>query len=175
MKPGKIFLILFAAIIFAWPVWSQNEVPGVPEIRAQFNAINTDAGLKTDTFENEEFLEQGTDGGGMLTFYYRNDSIRKIVTWIGLSYGNTIREYYFSNDQLIFVYENVATFVENKNGERDLTKTETAFEGRYYIHDNRMIKKLTTGEKPFEDKRKDLMKELLTEADGYFKLFYKKK
>jgi hypothetical protein len=175
MKAGRIVLLFFVAIVFAGTALAQGEVPGVAEIKAQFYAINADRELQTDTFENEEFLEQGTDGGGMLTIWYKNDSIRKIVEWVGLSYGNITTEYYFCSDQLIFVYEKVATFVENKEGGRDLTITKTAFEGRYYIRGNTIIKKTTTGTKPFDGHGSDLVKDWLADTDKYFKLFYKKK
>ena len=63
-------------------------------IRKEFQAINADTTLKKVTLENEEFLGDNIgDGGGKLTGFYKDKSIKKILLWLG--------RYYFQNQKLI--------------------------------------------------------------------------
>lgn len=57
------------------------------------------------TLENEEFLEQMTDGGGELKGFVKNGQLVKIESWVGVSSCVFITEYYFDRGQLVFVQE----------------------------------------------------------------------
>jgi hypothetical protein len=146
----------------------------IKSIRQEFQTINKDTSYTTVVLENEEFLDQMPDGGGMLTGYYKNGEIRKIVKWIGISYGVEIMEYYFKEGQLIFVFEQFKSFVyDEKNNELDLTKTEVSFEGRYYFNKKKLIDYVTTGHNRFEDDAIDPEKTLLEEANADKEMLYK--
>ncbi len=151
------------------------EVPGVPEIKAAFYAINANLGLKKRVLENEEFLDNITDGGGTLTFYSKKDTVVKIVELIGLSFGNTTREFYFNNGKLIFIYGKVCNFVQKDGGDLDYKKTHTTFEGRYYIKDNKTIKVVINQEEPGNEMGKELMDNMFVDGDRYLKMFNQKK
>ncbi len=127
--------------------------------------------MKKVTLENEEFLEKITDGGGALTGFYKAEKIKKIHQWLGLSSGIEIKEYYFKDDQLIFVYEKFKSFVYDKKKDQfDFTKTETTFEGRYYFNKKRLINYVTTGHNRFEDDKINPEITLITEAKYQLKL-----
>ena len=92
------------------------------------------------------------DGGGKLTGFYKDKSIKKILLWLGLSNGIETKKYYFKDDQLIFVYERFKTFgYEEKKGQMDYDKTITTFEGRYYFQNQKLISKSVKGENRHDD------------------------
>ena len=82
-------------ILFFLPSYSQTKEEIIKSIRKNFRQINSDRTLKKISLEDEEFLENMTDGGRELSGYFRKDSIVKVFEWVGLSYGNRTREYYF--------------------------------------------------------------------------------
>ncbi len=174
-KQTKIILLICVAIFLGITSVAQDlEVPGVAEIRAEFNTINEDHGLKKLVLENEEFMENVTDGGGTLTCWYKKDMIVKIVEWIGLSYGNTSREFYFKGGKLIFIYCKVCNFVQKDNDDLDYAKTMTAFEGRYYIKDNKIIKVVINQWAEIE-MGKDILDNKIADGEKYFKMLSKEK
>jgi len=155
---------------------AQEKSKLIDQIRKEFKSINSDSTLKKVTLNNEEFLDQVPDGGGQLTGFYKAGQIRKIVRWLGLSNGNEIFEFYFKNDQLIFVYEEFHSFVyDDKKQVLRFDTTEKSFMGRYYFSDNKLIDFETTGHNRFEDDSIDPEKTLLTEASDNKKILARKK
>ncbi len=166
------FLMAFAIVNVSA---GRTKAEQVQAIRKEFQAINGDSSMKKITLENEEFMEDLTDGGGELTGYYKNGQIRKIRQWIGLSYGNEIKEFYFRNGKLIFVYEQFNSFpFDEKKGELIHSSTKTTFEGRYYFNNDKLIDRKITGKRQFEDKS-DPATKLLSEARENVKLLGQKK
>ena len=128
--------------------FAQTKQEQIKIIRKKFEVINKDTTLKKVVLENEEFLEDMTDGGGELTGFYKGKEIKKIYEWIGLSNGISIKEFYFDKGQLIFVFEKFDSFVfDDKRNELNHNKSKTIFEGRYYFNDRKLISKLTKGDK----------------------------
>ncbi|MDZ7741071.1 MAG: hypothetical protein U5Q03_04795 [Bacteroidota bacterium] len=124
----------------------------IAEIRHKFKTINQDTTYTTMTLDNEEFLEQMTDGGGQLTGYFKGDTIYKIHERIGVSYCVRTFEYYFWNGQLIFVFEKEDAFpYVDSLATLDYTSTETTFEGRYYFDQGKLIDTKIKGEKRISD------------------------
>jgi hypothetical protein len=165
-------------VTFAFVVtcYTQPKSDIIKGIKVEFNKINADKGLRKVILENEEFLENMTDGGGELSGYFMKGQIKKVRQWVGLSNGNETKEFYFKNGQLIFVYEKFDSFIFNPNKEQlDHTKTETTFEGRYYFNNNKIIDYRTTGHNRFEDDTIDPEKTLLEEASKNVKQLTKNK
>jgi hypothetical protein len=157
----KTALFCFFTLLLSGDSQGQTKTGLIETIRKDFQHINIDTTLKKKTLQDEEFLENMPDGGGELTGYYRNDSIVKIVEWIGLSYGNRTREFYFTKSQLFFVYEKFESFISNDTtGEVDHSKIKTTFEGRYYFNNNKLIEQKTLGKRTFEEESFDSVKEL---------------
>jgi hypothetical protein len=115
------------------------------------------------TLDDEQINEDGSDGGAELKGYFKNEKIVKMFHWLGISYGNRIKEFYFKEDHLIFVYEKFESFIQTKNG-LDHSKTKTSFEGRYYFNKGKLIEQKITGKKPLLDKDANIEKELKEEA-----------
>jgi hypothetical protein len=143
----------------------QDKAKLINDSRKEFKVINSDTTLKKVILENEEFLGHMTDGGGQLTGFYKAGQLKKIVSWVGLSNGNEVFEFYFKDNKLVFVYEQFNSFVyDQKKQAFRLDTTERTFEGRYYFADNKLIEQITTGHNRFEDDSIDPQRTLLRDA-----------
>jgi len=152
---------LFFIISFA-----QTGDEQVKLIRKKFEVINKDTTLRKVVLENEEFLEDMTDGGGKLAGFHKNKEIKKVYEWIGLSNGISIKEFYFDNGQLIFVYEKFDSFVfDAKKSEFAFTETKTIFEGRYYFNNKKLFNKSTRGDKSLAAREESTETGLLESAN----------
>ncbi len=136
------------------------------DIEEKFQRINLDSGYLVKTLENEQFLEHMTDGGGILTGYFKNGQINKITEQLGLSYGIKTFEFYFWDGQLIFVYEKEEDFPHiEANGSLDYNKLELVFEGRYRFNNGKLIETEIQGKKRIvDDIGIDIEKKLLEMA-----------
>jgi len=172
---AKHIFFFFLSIFFCIVSFAQTKDEQIKLIRKKFEIINSDSTLRKVTLENEEFLINMTDGGGELSGFYNNKEIKKIYEWIGLSNGISIKEFYFDNCQLIFVYEKFNSFVfDDKKNEFDLTKIKTIFEGRYYFNNEKLFGKLTKGNKALTAQGESSGKSLLERADDNMRLLNKK-
>lgn len=170
MQATTILLLLTFTLCFA-AASGQSKAKLLGAIRKEFKDINSDTTLKKVVLTDEEFLDQIPDGGGELTGFYKTGELKKIKSWIGLSSGNAVFEFYFKDGKLIFVYEQFYSFVyDKKQEELRLDTTERTFEGRYYFADGKLIAQTTTGHNRFEDDHINPQKRLLTEAAEHKKL-----
>ena len=169
------FILTSILTLFFFYAPGQEKSKFLNDIRKEFKSINNDSSLIKVVLNNEEFLDHATDGGGQLTGFYQGGQLRKIVRWTGLSNGNEITEFYFSNNKLIFVYEQFNAFIYDQ--EKEILRsdtTERTFEGRYYFKDKKLIDQITTGHNRFEDDSIAPEKILLTQADENKKLLTRK-
>src|SRR5690606_7848221 len=140
-------------------------------IKEEVQVINKDTAYKTMALTAEAFLEQSPDGGAQLTGYFKGGKIKKVHQWIGLSRGNEITEFYYSNGKLIFVYEQFDAFIYVDSLQAfDYTKTEHTFAGRYYFYNGTLFKHITTGHSRFEDASLDIEAVLQNQSDRNIKL-----
>ena len=133
-------IFLFCTLTFAQTDRAVNK------IRKAVEQINKYTGYTTKTLENEQFLEQMTDGGGHLTGYFKDGKLVKIVEWVGLSICVNTTEYYLQDNELIFVHahgsqppyiDSLAAF--------DYGKLALTMECRYYFKDSKMIASILHG------------------------------
>jgi hypothetical protein len=171
---NKNKIVLLFLLISSLGAHCQAREDIIKKIRKDFAEINADTTLKKISLENEEFLENVPDGGGELTGFFKGDSIVKIFEWIGLSYGNRTREFYYKHDRLFFIFEKFEPFVE-KNGELDRRKVKTSFEGRYYFSSEKLVEQKISGRKPPEGDSIDVSKQLQKEAKDNFQLILNKR
>jgi len=170
-----MFILITTLTLCFSRTFGQDKAKLTSDIRKEFRAINNDTTLKKLVLNEDEFLDHTPDGGGQLTGFYKGEQIRKIVTWIGLSNGNEIFEYYFKNNRLIFVYEEFNSFVyDDKKQVHRLDTTEKTFIGRYYFANDKLVDYMTTGHNRFENDNIDPQQILLTEAAETKKLVSQK-
>jgi hypothetical protein len=160
---SSVFLVFCFSLVVA-----QDKQFIINQIRKEYNAINKDKAMKAVVLNNEDFLDHMTDGGGKLTGFYRKGEVKKVVCWIGLSFGTEHVEYYFNNNKLIFVYEEFNTFLFDKKTQNlRYDATEKTFEGWYYFDDNLLIKKFIKGQKIGEGENVSNEKSLQKKAAGF--------
>lgn len=88
------------------------------------------------TLENEEFLQQMTDGGGDLKGFLKDGRLVKMESWVGVSSCVYISEYYFDRGQLVFVQEQGLEFAYvDSTSSFDPAVQNVTMEGRYYFRD----------------------------------------
>lgn len=146
-------------------VFGQKENDTILNIRKSVEQINKDSGYTIKKLNNEEFLEETTDGGGELTGYFKNKKIYKIFERIGFSNFISVNEYYFLNEQLIFVYEQeIDPQWSDSINTYDWQKQKLVYEGRYYYDNGRLIKSIIKGEKRFKENMNEKKEVFLQKA-----------
>lgn len=168
-KTTSISLSCLFLLLGISPVIAQQKNTLIIQIRQEFKAINTEKGLQEIVLNNEEFLDHMPDGGGKLTGYFQKHQLKKIICWIGLSYGTQSAEYYFKGNQLIFVFKAFDRFgYDDKTQQLHYDTKKRSFEGRYYFNGGKLIEKITKGQR--DDGLEDSGTTLTTQADDYRKL-----
>ena len=99
--------------------------------------------------ENEDFMENMTDGGGSLTGYFQNGKLVKIAEWYGLSWGVLQATFYLKNDKLAFVKETEDHFYTDSMG-TDPSRFDTHFIGEYYFDNDHLFDEVSVGHNRFE-------------------------
>ncbi len=147
-----------------------------PEIMEKVANIDQNNSYDSLVLENDEFMEQASDGGGSLTGFFKDGHIHKMTMWIGISMGIRIYNYYFEDEKLIYIDETFESFDwTDTTNKQDYPKTEITFHGCYYFSNNKLIDYETTGQNWFQDDAIDIEMTLLEEANGNLKLLLRKK
>ena len=96
-----IFFIVLTSLNSHGQVKEDNTI-ALSQIKKLFVQINSYKDYKIVTIDDaEEFLGHGTDNGGSLKGYYKGDSLKKIIEWVGLSNRVVQNEYYLDKDKLV--------------------------------------------------------------------------
>lgn len=166
-KSKKIIISTIALILIATFLGfrKNNDISSIQikDIQNQVGQIDSIKDYQIKTLNNQQVLgEHITDGGAQLIGYYRDGKTSKIVEKLGLSFGVKTYEYYFFNNQLIFVHEKDENFpYDEKKDTFDYSKLESGFEGFYYFKANKLVSTETSGEKRFPSGEEVNMGELL--------------
>lgn len=170
----KFALLCILAFIFNSTSYGQSKSEMIEDTNELIEIIHMDTTLKSVTLQNEEFLDNMTDGGGELTGFFKNKKIYRIYQSIGISYGVEIKEFYYRKEKLIFVREKFYSYMYDDSLKKfDYTKTETKFKGQYYFKDNKLIHYITTGHNRLEESLEP-EKVLLNESSENIRLIKQK-
>ena len=157
---------------FSLLIYSQEIDRRINDIEKKCQVIDSVKNYQLVRLENEEFLTQMTDGGGILKGYLKNDTVWKIEERVGLSFGAINTEYYYWNEKLVFVFqteENFDQIIDSLVGFTgfDHTRLNSVFEGRYYIDDNSIINSVLKGKRLFGDEFELEMEKKITNSTNY--------
>ena len=103
--------------------------------------------------------------GGELVAYFKGPALVKIVATHYGEEGNTVEEYYYSNGNLIFVFERVSRYDRPMSG-----KVTATAENRFYFSDGKLIRWLNeSGKQNSADSEeyRQKEKELLATSDKF--------
>jgi hypothetical protein len=104
----------------------------IESIRAHYASINKN-------IKRYRKVEKDADGysteGGTITAYFDGDSIKKIAGHFYGEIGRADEDYYYWDDQLIFVFRKESTYDRPLSGKVVATK-----ESRFYFENGRMIR-----------------------------------
>lgn len=135
------------AVFISVDSYAQTYNAIINKIRKTVEQINKDTGYITKTLDNEQFLQQTTDGGGQLTGYFKNGKLVKIVEFIGLSSCVNITDYYFKESKLIFVYVTGKEFLYVYSLSTFNSNIQSVtMEYRFYFNNEKMVKKILKGQ-----------------------------
>jgi hypothetical protein len=165
----RYILLIIILINFSKLTYAQSKEEITERIREEIESIHLDTALKSVTLQNEEFLENMTDGGGELTGFYKDKSICRIYRSIGISYGVGISEFYYKKNRLIFIREKFNSYVYNDSlGTADYSKVNTTYSAKYYFDNGKLIESNSSGHKITSGDNPDTEKLLLDESDEAF-------
>lgn len=125
-------LILLTTLTFAQDVKSQ-----LNDIKAEFKRINSLENLEMKDIDTG----CGCGCGGIMAYYYQGNLV-KIVDYYGHPESSEITEYYYKDGQLIFVYDELETFVYDTGVDGDhVGYTQDNYQGRFYFENGELINK----------------------------------
>jgi hypothetical protein len=144
------------------------------EIQQKYQSINRDHGYIIVTMDGVKI--PGEEKGVQLTAYYKNDSLKKLVSVAGKTGGTITYEYYVYNGQLIFVQSKENNFVHNEGSATyDYTKFTLGGTAKYYYDNEKLTDAIfTTGNACTNTKDKDAV-QLLLNLRAYEKALKEKK
>ena len=169
----KILILTF--LILTISSYGQDLIEKYPDIKNEKIRIDKNDSLNKIILENEEFLDQMTDGGGILTgFYDENKEIIKIEVLVSKSTGVQEYSFYLKNESPILIIDNFKRFAWNeKTGEFDYTRFDGGFNGNYLFENNKLIDLISLGHNRFEDDQIDIEETFLDENEYYVNLIKK--
>jgi hypothetical protein len=141
------FTILFiSATWFAGRTCAQEDTAAVEAIHRIVKEINGLDKLQPKVLENEAFLDEMTDRGGVLTAWLRKGRVVLLMEWVGLSSCEQVTAYYFSGSELVFVEVkgSESAFIDS-TGSFDHRVQRTTMEARFYFQRDEVLKAEMSG------------------------------
>lgn len=145
------------------------------DIKTKYQKINQFKSYRIVTIDDaEEFTGHATDNGGSLTGYFKGDTVKEIVEWLGLSNKVIQREYYLDSGKLFFVYLTESFYkVNDSAGTIDYTKLDLKNTGRYYFANGKLFDTILSEKEWKLTKEKDA-KDFVASVKKYLPLLKKR-
>ena len=171
----RTLILILTFFILTISSYGQGLIDKYPDIKNQKIEIDNNSSLNKIKLENEEFLEQMTDGGGILKgFYDEKNKIRKIEILVSKSTGVQEYNFYLKNESPFLIIDNFRRFAWNeKSSEFDYTKFDGGFNGIYIFDNRKLIDHISLGHNRFEDDQIDIEETFLDENENYVNLIKK--
>lgn len=172
----RLFIIIFL-LSTSTNLLSQSKKEAIDSIKNHFDRINQQTDFTIVELNNEDYLEQIPDNGGWLRGFYKNDTLCKIVEWLGLSYASMNTEYYLWNNELIFVYDMEINFhqkMDSSNGfiGFDYSKSDVKYKSQHYFLNGKEISKQEEGNRLI---KLSSPKDFISKAETYKTILENKK
>ncbi len=134
---ARAFVLIFSVCsLLAAQLYQPAAAAGVQEpiaaIRKQYSAINKRASRYKKV--RKELSGFSLEGGELVAYLNGSVVVKLVARHYGES-GNSLEEYYYSQGQLIFVFERVSHYSQPLSG-----KVVHAEENRFYFNDDNLIR-----------------------------------
>ncbi|WP_271770136.1 hypothetical protein [Aquimarina algiphila] len=147
MKQGLITFIFLCTLQLAL---GQGKEEILENVKDQMEIIDSYIEFETFYLDPEEFLDKMADHGAELNGYYEHERLKKIVRKVGTRTADVVTEFYFWNDQLIYVNYKQRPYTESKNanGQRilDYSNAYTKYESKHYFNNGEEVETKKIGE-----------------------------
>lgn len=150
-------------------IQGQELIDKYPEYKSEKLKIDQNESLKSIKLENEDFLDNMTDGGGeLIGFYDLTGTIRKIEVTIFISHGVQKYSFYLKEEIPFFIDDNFQQFAWNeKTSTFDYNRFDNGFHGTYIFQDGHLIDHISLGHNRFEDDQIDIEETFRSEWENY--------
>jgi hypothetical protein len=143
---------------------SKPEDTWIEEIRARYQQVQADQGLKKSEFD---LACKGGEGSGRVRLFEKNGAVQKAeLAFIPPGHGEDSYQFFYDQREVVFALYDMRTWAFISGGTPDKPATrDRATQVRYYYHNGdsiRCIKKKVEGP---TDKLDSLLEQALTEPD----------
>ncbi|SHI68783.1 hypothetical protein SAMN04488508_102459 [Aquimarina spongiae] len=132
----------------------QSKEDILTNIKDQMEIIDGYIEFETFYLDPEEFLDKMADHGAELEGYYEHERLKKIHRKVSTRNANLITEFYFWNDQLIYVNykQRPYLYATNESGQKvlDYSRSFTKYESKHFFNNGERVDKETIGS-PLDD------------------------
>lgn len=143
-----LFTVLFLLIATASFAQTKNDLKD--STMQAVRSINQTPGMERVEAEGE-YNWQSEKTPNRLVGFFKDDALLKIVDYAMNSKGHLIEEYYFKNDDLIYVHQWFYSDILDKiTGQKTNSSVQT-FDGQYFLQGGKLTDRDETGTAPFED------------------------
>ena len=172
----KRFSVFIFNLLMTLSVFGQGIIEKYPEIQIEKNQIDQNDSLETIKLENEEFLENMTDGGGRLIGPYdKNGIVRKIEVIVYISHGVQEYDFYLMDESPILIEDRFKQFAWNKESNSfDYSHFDGGFHGTYIFQNSHLKDQISLGHNRFEDDQIDIEETFISEYENYLEKIKKR-
>jgi len=171
------YLISFIILALGGEVLAQKDNPQINQIRARFQIINNATDYKILSLTSDKYAEITgvyADGGIEAKGYIKNKKVFKIIETGFASFTKQTIEYYFWDNQLIFIYAKTEKAAyDSVSTALDFNQLTTISETRFYVKNSKLIKRVDHGLEEYNLEPGKLVGSLVTSPDKLKKWFLK--
>ncbi|WP_378185202.1 hypothetical protein ACE939_09460 [Aquimarina sp. W85] len=143
----KHYTPLFLVCLYTSIVFGQTNDEILNDIKNQTEIIDSYTEFDILSLEPEEFLTEMVDHGPSFNGYYEHNRLKKMVKTIGTPNADVVTDYYFWNDELIFVSYKQRPYMKSgaSSDALDYSSAYTKYEEQYFYKNGKQIDKKTIG------------------------------
>ncbi len=142
----RFTLLFICGTVFAERTYAQEDSTAIEAIYGIVQEINKLDDLEPTVLENEAFLGEMTDRGGVLTAWSKNGRVVLLMEWVGLSSCEVVTQYYSNDQELVFVeVKGSESMYIDSTGTFDHRVQHPTMDARFYYQVDEVLKQEMSG------------------------------